>query len=150
MKNILFLNLALLTTVHLFAQKSPKETVFSTQEGAIKGYDPVAYFTEGQPVKGAADITFTWNDAVWHFASVAHRDSFALTPERWAPQYGGWCAYGWAQGYPAKVAPEAWSIVGGKLYLNYSLGIRKDWDKKRAEYIRKADENYQKAHPTGK
>jgi hypothetical protein len=145
MKNILLLGLALLIASHVFAQKNQKSAVYASENGAIKGYDPVAYFTDNQPVKGSPDIAFTWNGAVWHFANTAHRDSFALAPERWAPQYGGWCAYGWAQGYPAKIEPEAWSIVGGKLYLNYNLGIRKDWDKKQAEYIRKADENYQKA-----
>jgi len=145
MKNILFSSLVLLTTSNIFAQKGPTSAVYTSKDGAIKGYDPVAYFTKGQPVKGLADITFVWNGAVWHFATIAHRDSFALAPERWAPQYGGWCAYGWAQGYPAKIEAEAWSIVDGKLYLNYSLGIRKDWGKEQAEYIRKADENYRKA-----
>jgi YHS domain-containing protein len=126
-----------------FAQ-AQKSAVFSSDNGAIKGYDPVAYFTDGKPVKGLDSITFSWQGAVWHFANAEHRDLFAAAPAKYAPQYGGWCAYGWSQGYPAKIDPEAWSIVDGKLYLNYNLDVRDDWDKRRAEYIQKADANYQK------
>jgi hypothetical protein len=145
MKNLLILFFMFSGLAFSQAQKS---LVFSTKDGAIKGYDPVAYFTDGKPVKGLANIAYTWHDAVWHFASTRHRDLFAATPEKYAPQYGGWCAYGWSQGYPAKIDPDAWSIIDGKLYLNYSLGVRDDWDKRRAEYIQKADTNYQKARET--
>ncbi|GAB4496576.1 MAG: YHS domain-containing (seleno)protein [Saprospiraceae bacterium] len=144
MKNTLLFALSLFLASGIFAQTETK-SVYATKVGAIKGYDPVAYFTQNKPVKGAADITFEWNGATWHFASAENRDLFKGNPEKYVPQYGGWCAYGWAQGYPAKTEPEAWSIVDGKLYLNYSLDVRSDWDKKRAEYIQAADKNWANA-----
>lgn len=147
MQKMIFLLLALLAASFAFAQNSGKKAVFSTKNGAIKGYDPVAYFTDGKPVKGDPGITFDWHGAAWHFATAAHRDLFIGNPEKYAPQYGGYCAYGWAQGYAVKIDPEAWAIVDGKLYLNYDLGVQADWNQKQAEYIQKADQNWAKAHP---
>jgi YHS domain-containing protein len=118
--------------------------VYATRAGAIAGYDPVAYFTDGKPVKGQAGITYEWNGAVWHFATAEHRNLFAADPARYAPQYGGWCAYGWSQGYPAEIDPQAWSVVDGKLYLNYNAKVRTTWNQKQAQYIRQANENYGK------
>jgi YHS domain-containing protein len=132
----------------LFAQK-PIEPVFTTADGAIRGYDPVAYFTEGKPVKGRADLKVEWGGGTWHFASEANRDTFQLQPEKFAPAYGGYCAYGWAQGYPAKTEPDAWSIHEGVLYLNYNLSIQSDWRKKITRYIKKADDNWNKAAKKG-
>ena len=125
-----------------FAQTDKKDAFFADKNGAIRGYDPVAYFTDGKPVKGDKTITFDWNNATWHFATAAHRDSFAVHPEQYAPQYGGFCAYGWAKGYPAKIEPEAWHIVNGKLYLNYDLSVQSKWNKKQSAYIKAADENW--------
>ncbi len=144
MKNTLLFALSLFLASGIFAQTETK-AVYATKAGAIKGYDPVAYFTQNKPVKGAADITFEWNGATWHFASAEHRDLFKQSPEKYAPQYGGWCAYGWAQGYPAKIEPEAWSIVDGKLYLNYNLSVQTDWNKKQSVYIQTADKNWANA-----
>jgi YHS domain-containing protein len=139
---ILFLIAVLLfVTFRLFAQSS-KPAVFSTKAGAIRGYDPVAYFTQSKPVKGQETITHTWNGAVWHFASSQNRDLFAKNPEKYAPQYGGYCAYGWSQGYAVKTEPEAWSVVNGKLYLNYDMDIRNTWEKDKDEYIKLADKNW--------
>lgn len=90
---------------------------------AIKGYDPVAYFTEGRAVKGSEAYAHEWLGAVWHFASVEHRDRFAAEPVRYAPQYGGHCATGIAYGeFTANIDPEAWNIIDGKLYLGYDPG----------------------------
>ncbi len=144
MKNTLLLVVALFLAPGVFAQTETK-AVYATQAGAIKGYDPVAYFTQNKPVKGKTDISFDWNGTVWHFASAEHRDLFKQSPEKYAPQYGGWCAYGWAQGYPAKIEPEAWSIVDGKLYLNYNLSVQTDWNKKQSAYIQTADKNWANA-----
>ena len=130
----------------LSAQSKDDAPVFSTKNGAIDGYDPVAYFTEGKPVKGQATLTATWKGAAWRFASVQNRDQFQKNPEKYAPQYGGWCAYGWAQGYPAKIEPEAWEIVEGKLFLNYNLRVQKMWREKKQEYIVKANDNYGRKH----
>ena len=140
---ILFLAAVLAFAVPVLAQKSE---VYSSWVGAaIRGYDPVAFFTEGKPVEGSRKFTHKWKGATWRFASAQNRDAFAVAPEKYAPQYGGYCAYGVANGYTVSTVPEAWSVVGGKLYLNYSLGVRADWLKDVPGYIRKADGNWPKA-----
>jgi len=111
---------------------------------AIKGYDPVAYFEEGKPVKGDAAYEYQWKGATWRFSSAAHREAFTKDPERYAPQYGGFCAYGVSEGHTAPVDPEAWSIVSGKLYLNYDKKVREDWKKDTDGRIHKADQNWPK------
>ena len=121
------------------AQKPP---VFSDRDGAIRGYDPVAYFDQKGPVKGAKQFSHPWRGATWYFASAENRDKFAAEPERYAPRYGGYCAYAVAQGYTADIDPSAWSIVDGKVYLNYSLGVRERWSKDIPGYIRKADASW--------
>jgi len=90
------------------------DEVFATADGAIRGYDPVAYHTESKAVRGKADITHAWNGATWRFASTANRDRFAADPERYAPRYGGFCAYGTAQGYKVSTDPDAFAIVDGR------------------------------------
>ena len=124
-----------------FAQKPE---IFSNKSGAIKGYDPVAYFTDNKPVKGSDDISYAWHGATWHFATAENKEKFVANPEKFAPQYGGYCAYGLAKGYKVKIEPDAWAILNGKLYLNYDKGVQKDWDKDREAYIKKADENFKK------
>ena len=109
---------------------------------AIRGTDPVAYFTQGEPVAGNSEYTYTWNDATWQFASAENRDLFAANPDQYAPQYGGFCAWAVSQGYTASIDPNAWRIVGGKLYLNYSQGIQKRWERDIPGNIRKADANW--------
>ncbi|MEM6533017.1 MAG: YHS domain-containing (seleno)protein [Myxococcota bacterium] len=120
-----------------------KPAVFQPSDGvAIRGYDPVAYFTEGRPVKGSSEHSTKWSGATWHFSSAANLAKFKSAPERWAPQYGGWCAYAAAANRKAKTEPEAFTIVDGKLYLNYDLNIQKKWLADQAEFIRKADSNW--------
>lgn len=116
--------------------------IFTSTDGAINGYDAVAYFKENKPVKGDAKITYTWKGAVWQFASAANREAFQKNPEKYAPQYGGYCAYGLAGGYKASTQPDAWSIVNGKLYLNYNSEVQKSWSEKKDEMIKKADANW--------
>ena len=90
---------------------------------AIKGYDPVAYFTKGRAMKGSEKFAHTWMGAPWHFANARHRDLFAAEPIKYAPQFGGYCADGVAYGQStANIDPEAWRIINGKLYLNYDKG----------------------------
>jgi hypothetical protein len=139
MRRFLLACLALFGVLPALAQQSE---VFTDGGSAIRGYDPVAYFTENRPVKGSEKFAHSWKGASWRFASAANRDRFAADPERFAPRYGGWCAYGVAGGYKASIDPEAWSIVDGRLYLNYSSGVRRDWVKDTAGYIRKADGNW--------
>jgi YHS domain-containing protein len=121
------------------AQKAP---VYSDSSGAIRGYDPVAYFTQGRPVKGSPELTHQWKGATWRFASAENRERFAAAPEKYAPQYGGYCAYGVASGYAVKIEPDAWSVVDGKLYLNYDRSVQKSWQSDVPGYIRKADVNW--------
>ncbi len=111
---------------------------------AIKGYDPVAYFQDGKPVKGSSDHEFEWQGAIWRFATAAHRDAFATEPERYAPQYGGYCAYAISQGRTANIDPEAWKVVDGKLYLNYSSSIQETWEAEMEHYIELANTNWPK------
>jgi YHS domain-containing protein len=87
---------------------------------AIKGYDTVAYFKLGKAVKGSESFTFRWHDMTWQFSSQEHRDLFAAEPERYAPQYDGYCAWAMTESRLAITDPEVWKIVDGKLYLNCS------------------------------
>jgi YHS domain-containing protein len=119
-----------------------KAQVYSDGAGAIRGYDPVAYFTLKVPTKGSDKFTHQWKGATWRFVSAENRDAFARSPEKFAPQYGGYCAYGVAQDYAVSIDPAAWRIVDGKLYLNYSKGVQRDWDKDVPGYISKANTNW--------
>lgn len=109
---------------------------------AIRGYDPVAYFTVGEPVEGSADYTATHDGATWRFSSAGNRDAFVADPEKYAPQYGGYCAYAVAHGATAPIDPQAFSVLDGKLYLNYSDHVRAQWRNDAAEFISRADRNW--------
>jgi YHS domain-containing protein len=109
---------------------------------AIKGYDPVAYFTMDKPVKGKNSIQYEWNGAQWMFSSEAHRNMFMKDPAKYAPRYGGYCAYGVAVDALFDIKPEAWSIVDGSLYLNKNLDVRALWQKDIPGNIEKADMNW--------
>jgi YHS domain-containing protein len=106
---------------------------------AIKGYDAVAYHTEGRPVEGSDEFEAEWNGATWRFANAEHRDLFVADPERYAPAYGGYCAYGVTQGVKPKIDPDAWTIVDDRLYLNLSKSIQERWEQDIPGYIAKAD-----------
>lgn len=106
---------------------------------AIKGYDTVAYFEVGKAQKGSGDHELEWEGATWRFLNASHKAKFAANPEKYVPQYGGYCAWAVSNNYTAPVDPEAWKIVEGKLYLNYNLKVQANWEKEMAENIRKAD-----------
>ncbi len=109
---------------------------------AIQGYDPVAFFENSDAVPGQKGITHEWNEAVWQFANAKHRDLFAADPEKYAPQYGGYCAYAASKGKIANGDAEAWTIWEGKLYLNYNKKIRANWQDDIPGNVAKADENW--------
>jgi YHS domain-containing protein len=134
----------LLAALALFAPAPvlAADEVFQTAEGAIRGFDPVAYHTQGKAVRGSAKFTHAWNGATWRFASKRNRDRFAAAPDRYAPRYGGYCAYGTAQGYKVSTDPDAFAIVDGRLYLNYSKPVQLTWNTDRPGYIAKADRNW--------
>ena len=106
---------------------------------AIQGYDPVAYFTDGKPVPGDSGITATHDGAIYQFASADHKAAFEADPAKYAPQYGGYCAYAAAQGAKAPIEPEQFTIVDEKLYLNFNADVRERWNRDRDNYISKAD-----------
>ncbi len=144
MKNLLScfcLAVLALAPLAIRAEKPVNATLFGV---AIKGYDPVAYFTDAKPVPGVADFSFEWNGATWRFASAAHRDTFKAAAEKYAPQYGGYCAWAVSQGYTAGIDPAAWKIVNEKLYLNYSRDIQKKWEGDVPGNIAKADVSWPK------
>ncbi len=134
------LPLVALSVLPSHAQTAP--SIYTEDGIAIDGTDPVAYFTQGEPVAGDASITHEWMEATWQFSSEENRDLFAANPETYAPQYGGYCAYAVAKGSTATTIPEAWSIVDGKLYLNYSNRIQRRWENDIPGHIETADANW--------
>jgi YHS domain-containing protein len=118
--------------------------IFTTNGVALNGHDAVAYFTDHKPVKGSDKYTVSFKGATFQFASAAHRDAFAMDPERYAPQYGGYCAFGTAQGYKAPTDPQAFTVVDHKLYLNYNDKVLKTFQSDIGGYIEKADTNWDK------
>ena len=120
-----------------------RDRVFQAQEGiAINGYDPVAYFEENGPKKGSSEYTVEWDGTTWLFASSENRDKFESDPEKWAPAYGGYCAWAVSKNYLASTDPDAWSIVDDRLYLNFNKQIRSRWSKNPARNIQRADKNW--------
>ncbi len=113
---------------------------------AMHGYDAVAYFTDGRPAKGSAQFGARWMGASWMFATAEHRDLFQKEPEKYAPQYGGYCAWAVSQGYTANGDPEAWRIVNGKLYLNYNKSVQQKWERDREARIQEGDRNWPGLH----
>lgn len=103
------------------------------------GHDVVAYVNAGRPIVGSAQITHSWNGAVWRFSSIGNRDAFAASPERYAPAYGGHCSWAASQGYKAKGDPKNWKIVGGRLFLNYNADVQATWETDIPGFIMAAD-----------
>ncbi len=133
---IVSMSFFLFISIAAIAQKSE---VFNSADGAIHGYDPVAYFKESKPVKGDKKYSLSWKSANWYFISQQNLDAFKANPGMYAPQYGGYCAYGLANGHKATTEPDAWLISNGKLYLNYNKDVQVKWKEKQAEYIQTAD-----------
>jgi hypothetical protein len=153
-QGFVFLSLHALVLVALCALLSLAPPPAAAKEGpvslsamnglAISGYDAVAYFDEGRPVKGDKAYEYRWMGAVWRFANAERRDKFAARPERYAPQFGGYCAWAVGHGYTAPADPMAWRIVDGKLYLNYNTDVQKRWEAQMQALIAKGDENWPK------
>jgi YHS domain-containing protein len=139
MKRFILFSLFITVALHGFAQSGE---VFTTDNGAINGYDPVAYFKENKPVIGMKEISYSWRGASWYFSTEDNLKLFQTDPDKYVPQYGGYCAYGTAEGHKAPTQPDAWTITNNKLYFNYNKDVQKLWQKDQATFIQKADKNW--------
>ncbi len=124
------------------ANSAPSIYTESSSGLAIRGTDPVAYFTEGKAVKGDSQYESKWQGATWRFSSQENQKLFEADPEAYAPQYGGYCAQGLAEGNVVSIDPQAWKIVDGKLYLNYSKDVQKQWLQDVPGHISSANEKW--------
>lgn len=109
---------------------------------ALDGYDAVAYFTENLPREGKPEFVADYNGAKWQFASKENREAFQQNPAKYAPQYGGYCAWAVGHNYTAKSDPNAWKIVDGKLYLNYNKDVQAKWQENIPKFIADGNENW--------
>lgn len=134
------LALALLFSPQAFALDKINTTFWGNL--AIEGYDPVAYFTKNKAVEGKKQHELEWMGATWRFSSAEHLALFKENPEKYAPQYGGYCAYAVSQNTTAGIEPDLFTIHQGKLYLNYNRSINRKWLEKRDQYITDADNNW--------
>jgi len=145
-KKLLSISLLMFSVLLLSVAEAAKPITYSggRERAAIRGYDAVAYFTENKPVKGSKEFTFEYQGAKWLFASQANLDLFESTPEKYAPQFGGYCAYAVARGSTASIKPKFFTIYEDKLYLNYSESVYKKWIKDKDDYIKKANNEWPK------
>jgi YHS domain-containing protein len=139
--------LAFIGIAAAFAACSKTETAVGVNTDAdgfaLKGFDTVAYFATDNAVKGNAKYEYAWNGAKWLFSTEENMKKFQADPEAYAPQFGGYCSFAVSEGYTANGDPEAWKVVDGKLYLNYSKEVREKWAQNQSERIEKGKANWQ-------
>ncbi|MDX2154190.1 MAG: YHS domain-containing (seleno)protein [Bryobacteraceae bacterium] len=137
--------LTLIATAVLSA--APVDPVNKSWRGvALQGYDPVAYFTASKATKGSDSISHEWMGAKWYFSSDANRKLFIASPEKYAPQFGGYCAWAVSNNYTANADPEAWKIIDGKLYVNYNKDVQKKWEAEALKRIEAGNKNWPNLH----
>lgn len=142
-RGLLTLVIGLVLSGGTAAQGPPAAPVNVNAEGvALHGHDAVAYFTQGKAVPGTAHFEHTWNGARWRFATAANRDLFVKQPEQYAPQFGGYCAWAVSRNYTADIDPNAFAVVDGKLYVNYSSFVQARWRLDRTGNIQKGHVNW--------
>ena len=140
MKKIVFVSLILMFSLTAaFAQKSE---IFEKDGTATKGYDVVAFHTDTRATKGSEKFIYHWKDTNWLFTNQENLDMFKKEPEKYAPQYGGYCAYGTADGHKAPTETDTWTVKDNKLYFNYNKKVQQIWNKDQVGYIEKADKNW--------
>jgi len=139
-------SLAILTAAGSLGRTLVDAVNTNRQGVALKGYDTVAYFTESKPVKGTPQFSHPWMGVNWQFASAENRDLFAADPGKYAPQFGGYCAWAVSNNYTADIDPGAWKIVDGKLYVNYSKSIQKKWEQELPQRIEAGNKNWPGLH----
>ena len=140
MKHVLILTIAFLGLIP--TSNAQKSAVYAPDGVALNGYDAVAFFTQGKPVKGSSDYSFKWMGANWLFYSIADLENFKGSPEKYAPQYGGYCAFGTAEGHKAPTQADTWTIVDNKLYFNYDKKVKELWSKNRSALIDSANKKW--------
>jgi YHS domain-containing protein len=121
---------------------------FETDGVALHGYDPVAYFVAAAPQKGQAQYSYEYKGSKFYFASDANRRAFMEAPEKYAPQFGGYCAYGTSQGYKVSTQPDAFAVVKDKLYLNYNKKVQEIWRQDVPGNIDRAEKNWPEVQKT--
>lgn len=134
--------IALLAMFSIVKAQAQKSEIFVSGGKAIKGYDPVAFFTQSKPVKGADSLSYQWKDATWLFSTRQNLEAFKANPDKYAPQYGGYCAYGTSQGHKAPTQTDTWTVVNDKLYFNYNSGVKTLWTKDEQNLILVADQKW--------
>ena len=139
---VVIVGLLLVATTMAVAVRSKPPVNADRQGLAVKGFDVVAYGVAGAAIKGVERFEHRWNGSLWRFSSAANRDRFAQAPEQYAPQFGGYCAYAVSRGYTADIDPQAFRVVDGKLYLNYSKRVQRLWEEDIPGNIRKAQANW--------
>lgn len=110
---------------------------------AVSGYDAVAYFKLEKAIEGSKQFEVKWQNAVWRFSSKENMEQFQKSPEKYAPQYGGFCAWAVGNNYTASADPTCWKVVNGKLYLNYNKSVQEKWQKEMDSLIQSADKNWE-------
>jgi hypothetical protein len=140
LSNCFRISLMVLAGLSMMVVAAQAQTFNSAGGLGAKGYDVVAYFTDGKATKGSPQFTHEHGGVTWRFASTEHRDLFKADPARYAPQYAGYCAYGVAVGGLYDVEPDtSWTVADGKLYLNKNPGVKQTWLKDIPGYVSKAD-----------
>jgi YHS domain-containing protein len=139
MKNLLFTVL-----LAVFISTASAKTLLNVDKSGvgIKGYDPVAYFTDHKAVKGDARFQSTSNGVTYYFASAQNKAAFDVNPAKYEPQFGGFCAWAVSRGYTAPIDPDAFQVVNGRLLLQYSLRVREEFKQDTEGNLRKADANW--------
>lgn len=139
---VIVVGITVVSLLPKFSDSALSDVNVSSNNVAIRGYDTVAYFTEDNAVKGREEFAYSWADALWFFSTAENQELFARNPEQFAPQYGGYCALGIADGYIANIDPEAWTIVEGRLYLNRNKELMKKWRTDQPARIEEAERNW--------
>jgi hypothetical protein len=134
---------AIALTVVTIGATAPKPAINKGEDSvAIKGYDTVAYIVSGKAIIGSPRFEYSWSDATWRFATAENRKRFTRDPKRYAPQFGGYCAWAISRGYTADVDPEAFEVVDDRVYLIYSKSVQMRWEQDIPGNIAKAEANW--------
>lgn len=143
--NLKNINAYFLLTI-LFLEFTPSLIVYAADNIAIDGYDTVAYFTLNKATKGNDQFAHQWNGRTWHFSSLAHKELFSANPEKYAPQFNGFCANGLSDGHAVAASPRNWRIIDGKLYLFFSEYGRDQWSGNVKSLLQDANETFKDHH----